>query len=122
MLLTRLPDPLHGDHVGLDLGGEPDQHVEGPRHVQRVAQGEAHGAGVDGAAAEDGEQRREHQHEVADNLEADGEPARGHVARVVADLVGVDPRLVLVDEVLRPREGPDGGGPADALAEVSVDG
>ena len=120
--LLVLPDPLHGHHVGLHLRGLSDQHVEDACDVEGVAEGQTDIAGVDGAATEDGEEGSEHEDHVADDLESYGEPPGGDVSRVVADLVGVDPRLVLVDEVLRPREGPDGGGPADALAEVSVDG
>ena len=98
--LLVLSDPLHADHVSLHLRALPHQHVEGPRHVEGVAQGQPHRARVDGAAAEDREERREHQHQVPDKLESHGEPARGHVARVVADLVCVNPDLILQDEII----------------------
>lgn len=68
------------------------------RYLQRVADGEAHEAGVDGVAAEHGEQRREEDDEVADHLQADGQPAVGHAAGVVARLVVVHSALGLFYE------------------------
>ena len=62
--------------------------------------------------AEDSKEDGKHGDHVADDLEPD-------VAQVVTDLVGLDSLLVLEPG---PGECSDGGGAADALAEVCVDG
>lgn len=90
-------------------------------HIERIGDGEADDARRGRVSSECGEERREEDDAVADELESHGQPSVGHVVEIATLHVGVHFLLGRVHEARLTVVGSDGGGALDALAQMAVD-
>lgn len=110
-------------HVPPYLDRQADRPLQQARELQAVDEAEPeqrrgeHGAAPLGAAVRDhdAEEGEEGDDARGEHVEADGEPARGEPEEEEEGGVGVDGRVVPLDEVARPLEGADVD---DALHEL----
>jgi len=90
-------------------------------HIECIGDGEADDARSGRVSGERGEEGREEDDAVADELESHGQPPVGHVVEVATLHVGVHFLLGGVHETRLGVVGSDRGGALDALAQMAVD-
>ena len=117
----KLSDQTFTDHVRFHLRSHPNQHVERSCDIESIAESETYKTWIDGSFGHDGKESSKQSDEVTNTLKPHGEPPTGDKTGVIANLVGVNSSLVLLDEGRDPTVGTYGGSACDCLREVSVD-
>ena len=90
-------------------------------HIECIGDGEADDARSGRVSGERGEEGREEDDAVADELESHGQPPISHVVEIATLHVGVHFLLGGVHEAGLAVVGPNCGGALDALTQVAVD-
>ena len=87
-------------------------------HIKCVGDAKADDSSTEVVLSEDGENGCEENDTIPDELESNGEPAIGHDAGVVTNLILVNNSLGFEDEILLFVVGADGGRTLDGFTEV----